>query len=159
MESEVIIMGKIMERTYTDDIFETEVENLGKKAFNLKSQSYRIPKVVEKTIFKEYIEIMKNKKISKDLRKGDFIYFPVDNREYKIEKVLSDTEGNIVYFIDKIVNTVDKENIEAKKLEVKIKIRNWVEQQEEQQAELQEKARKLAKKSYKNTNKNWRLFG
>jgi len=120
---EVIIMGNVMERYYSNDDYEYARGYRG-------SVDIYIPmggsaKVITKTKFKEFIEIGRSQEIDKTLKVGDLIYLDEDNVNYPIENISTDFEGNTLYFIDKTVKIVDAKNIEETKIEAQKFYDDW----------------------------------
>lgn len=97
MRKEVIIMGEVLERTYEIGYF----------------HDFYSAKLVQN--FKEYREITRSSKINTSLKIGDHIYLNEENDIYSINKIATNTDGNILYFIDKVVEVLDTEDIEAAK--------------------------------------------
>lgn len=126
---EVIIMGNIMERYYTNSEY---------------TYCYGyIPtgeaKVVTGTRFKEFAEISRSNEIYKKLKLGDLIYLSEDNKNYTIKNISTDTKGNTIYFINKTVDTVDAEDIEKTKAAAQINYDRWVTVVEEYELREKEK--------------------
>src|SRR5699024_11371463 len=110
---EVIIMGNIMERYYSNDDYEYAHGYRGSVHICIPMEGSA--KVITKTKFKEFIEIGRSQEIDKTLKVGDLIYLDEDNVNYPIENISTDLEGNTLYFIDKTVKIVDAEKSEETK--------------------------------------------
>ena len=126
---EVIIMGNIMERYYSNDDYEYAHGYRGSVHICISMEGSA--KVITETKFKEFAEIGRSQEIDKTLKVGDLIYLDEDNVNYPIENISTDLEGNTLYFIDKTVKIVDAKNIEETKIEAQKFYDDWKAKKEE----------------------------